>query len=82
MVYAEAMSQGLPVIYLRGQGFDGQCENGKVGFSVDYFDENEIAKKIISLIDNYHQISENCSKYCDKFSWNQISDSYEALYKN
>jgi glycosyltransferase involved in cell wall biosynthesis len=81
LVYPEAMSQGLPVIYTRGQGFDGQFEDGEVGFSVDCFDENEIAKKTISLIDNYHQISENCIKYCDKFSWNQISDSYEALYK-
>jgi len=72
LVYAEAMSQGLPVIYTRGQGFDRQFEDIKVGYPVDCFDENEIAKKIISVIDNYHQISENCIKYCDKFSWNSI----------
>ncbi|NMA83795.1 MAG: glycosyltransferase family 4 protein, partial [Epulopiscium sp.] len=28
LVYPEAMSQGLPLIYTRGQGFDGQLEDG------------------------------------------------------
>ena len=31
LVYAEAMSQGLPVIYTKGQGFDGQFEEGEGG---------------------------------------------------
>src|SRR5699024_9621156 len=28
LVYPEAMSQGLPVLYTKGQGFDGQYEDG------------------------------------------------------
>ena len=39
LVYAEAMSQGLPVIYTKGQGFDGQFDEGLVGYHVD--DSNE-----------------------------------------
>ena len=45
LVYAEAMSQGLPVVYSRGQGFDGQFPEGLVGFSVKSLDAYEIAEK-------------------------------------
>ena len=31
LVYPEAMSQGLTIIYSRGQGFDGHFEEGRVG---------------------------------------------------
>ena len=35
LVYAEAMSQGLPVIYGVGEGFDGQFPDGTVGFPAE-----------------------------------------------
>ena len=44
LVYAEAMSQGLPVIYTRGQGFDGQFLEGEVGYSVD---DNDVYDTIL-----------------------------------
>ena len=34
MVYLEAMSQGVPVLYTKGQGFDGQFPEGEVGYAV------------------------------------------------
>ena len=46
LVYVEALSQGLPVIYTRGQGFDGQIPDGEVGYSVKCNDVNEIAEKL------------------------------------
>ncbi|HGK7332802.1 TPA: glycosyltransferase [Streptococcus suis] len=57
LVYAEAMSQGMPVIYTRGQGFDGQFEEGVVGFSVDCIDEVEISNKIISIVKGFKFLS-------------------------
>ena len=39
-VYAEAMTQGLPVIYTKGQGFDGVFEDGHIGFLVPSDDQN------------------------------------------
>ncbi|MBZ2174079.1 glycosyltransferase [Schnuerera sp. xch1] len=57
LVYAEAMSQGLPVIYIRGQGFDGQVNEGEVGYSVQYDSAEEIAKRIEDILDNYENIS-------------------------
>src|SRR5699024_2410772 len=46
LVYAEAMSQGLPLIYSTGQGFDQQFPDGCVGFGVKSKKKNDIAAKI------------------------------------
>ena len=35
MVYAEAMTQGLPCIYTKNEGFDGNFADGDVGFCVN-----------------------------------------------
>lgn len=80
LVYAEAMSQGLPVIYTRGQGFDGQFKDGEVGYSVNCFDAEEIADRIISIINNYHAISERAIVKSKKFDWNILSDEYKEIY--
>ncbi|MFC0013746.1 MULTISPECIES: glycosyltransferase family 4 protein [Allobacillus] len=79
LVYAEAMSQGLPVIYTRGQGFDKHFKNGTVGYSVNCFNINEIAKKITLIISNYESISENCIKLVSKFKWSNIISEYELI---
>ena len=57
LVYAEALSQGMPVIYTRGQGFDGQFEEGEVGYSVNCYDADEIAQRIIDITTDYERIS-------------------------
>lgn len=81
LVYAEAMSQGLPVIYTRGQGFDEQFPEGEVGYSVDCHDASEIADKIISISDAYGEISGRCVDLCGKFDWNVISEQYMQIYE-
>ncbi|MBS4534360.1 glycosyltransferase family 4 protein [Clostridium sp. D2Q-14] len=80
LVYAEAMSQGLPVIYTRGQGFDGQFNEGEVGYSVDCMDEYEIADKILKIKENYSEISNRCIKLVDRFDWDNISELYSEVY--
>lgn len=82
LVYAEAMSQGLPVIYTRGQGFDGHFEEGEVGYSVNCFDANEITEKIINIINVYEELSKRCIKLCDRFNWKVIAKQYESLYSS
>jgi len=81
LVYAEAMSQGLPVIYTKGQGFDGQFEDGVVGYSVNCFDAKDIANKVIKILDKYKEHSINCVKLCDKFDWNKIAAKYTKVYE-
>lgn len=81
LVYAEAMSQGLPIIYTRNQGFDGQFDEGKVGYSVDWFNAVEISNKIVDIMCRYRELSKNCIELCDKFDWNRIVSSYLEVYK-
>lgn len=82
LVYAEAMSQGLPVIYTRGQGFDGQFEEGEVGYSVDCKDKEEISMKIIDIINNYDVISRNAINLVDRYNWNIICEKYNDIYED
>jgi len=82
LVYAEAMSQGLPVIYSRGQGFDGQFEDGEVGYAVGCFHEEVIGRSIQKVINKYKGISRNSISNIERFSWECISKNYANLYNN
>ena len=82
LTYAEAMSQGLPVIYTKGQGFDGQFEDGVVGYSVNCFDAQDIANKVIKILDKYEEHSRNCVRLCNKFDWGKIAVKYIELYES
>ena len=80
LVYAEAMSQGLPVIYTKGQGFDSQFEEGTVGYHVNCFNPDEIADRINDIIDNYEALSKNCLRLCVRFDWCDIAQKYLSIY--
>lgn len=77
LVYGEAMSQGLPIIYTRGQGFDKQFKEGEVGYSVDPYNIKEIAGKVIQIISNYDTVTRNCIKLVDKLNWSNIVAEYK-----
>lgn len=82
LVYAEAMSQGLPVIYTKGQGFDEQFEEGTVGFGVNENDGKSITNAIKAICNNYNTISNNCIKMITKFNWEKICIDYYNKYDN
>lgn len=82
LVYAEAMSQGLPVLYTKGQGFDDQFSEGVVGFSVNPHNILDIVNKTKKIITNYLEISNRCSRLVVKFSWNNIAREYVEIYEN
>ena len=80
LVYAEAMSQGLPVIYTRGQGFDGQFDEGCVGYSVVDNDPDSVIEKIKMVIANYRRVSNHCSTNTNNFNWTNICGDYKEIY--
>lgn len=82
LVYAEAMSQGLPVIYTKGQGFDGQFPEGTVGYHVDPHHAEEIADKILLICKNYQEISQNSVEKSARYDWDEIMNRYLEIYKN
>jgi len=62
------MSQGLPVIYTRGQGFDGQFSEGEVGYSVDPNSPDEIASKIKAVLGDYERLSKRALEAADRYT--------------
>lgn len=81
LVYAEALTQGLPVLYTANQGFDGQFPEGTVGYSVDARNPEDIAKKILAVVERYEEISMNCESNAKKFCWADICKQYKMLYR-
>lgn len=81
LVYAEAMSQGVPVVYTRGQGFDLQFPDGAIGYAVDDKSPAEVSRAIERIVARYSMMSGNCIEGCLKFNWHDIAVTYAALYK-
>lgn len=82
LTYVEAMTQGLPIIYSRGQGIDGYFENGTVGCSVNSSSIEEIASCIVKVIKNYDYLARNAFSKSSFFKWEDIIDEYINTYKS
>jgi glycosyltransferase involved in cell wall biosynthesis len=84
LVYAEALSQGLPIVYTAGEGFDGFYKNGEIGYGIDALDIEDIADGIESVINNYAYLAQNVTKLSlnDSFEWNHIAKRYLEIYNS
>lgn len=80
LVYAEAMSQGLPVLYTAGQGFDGHFPDGTVGYAVSDRDASDVAEKICMAAENYEALSKAAISGVRRFNWDEIAQTYWELY--
>ena len=81
LVYAEAISQGLPVIYSRGQGFEGNFAEGEVGYSVESSSYEEIVDRVITICNDYDNMSERCLKNAKRFSSYNVAEEYIKIFK-
>ena len=82
LVYAEAMSQGLPVIYTKGQGFDNQFSEGYVGYHVSDSDAEDVAQKINLIAEKYTEMSKRALNSIEKFRWQNICERYARIYED
>ena len=80
LVYAEALSQGLPVIYSKGQGFDGQFEDGVVGCAVESMDYAALADIILKIYENRKSISQNAIRSVEVFRWSSVTEQIQSVY--
>ncbi|WP_282138318.1 glycosyltransferase family 4 protein [Rossellomorea aquimaris] len=80
LVYIEAMSRGIPVIYSQGQGIDGFFENGEVGYSVDPKNSEMLCNVVSKIIIDYNTISQNCLKRANNFQWNSVAEKFKRIY--
>lgn len=80
LTYVEAMSQGLPVLYSKKQGFDGYFKDGYVGKKVSSDNIEEISSAIVYIINNYTNISKKCIENVSRFDWISITKQYVEMY--
>lgn len=83
LVYVEALSQHLPIIYAQGQGFDGYFPDGFVGYPAEAGNIESIAEKIENLTKNYSSIANNVESLNldEDFDWSNIGKKYLNIYK-
>ena len=80
LVYGEALSQGLPVIYTRGQGFDGFFEEGEVGYPVNSRDVDSIVEGVRNVLQHYGKLTEKAAEKAEVFSWDRVADRITSIY--
>lgn len=80
LVYLEAMSQGLPIIYSQTGGFYNTFSEGVVGFGVDPFSVEDMVCKTLKTLDNYETLSRQSLDSYTKFDWSEIGKDYRELY--
>lgn len=80
IVYAEAISQGLPILYTKGEGFDTQFDDGVVGHAVDLSKNGDFVQKLESILKDYEGFSKRALEGASKFDWKKIGRRYSELY--
>lgn len=78
LVYLEALSQCLPILYTKGQGIDGVFQE-KIGEGVRSVSKKEIYDGLKKIIGNYTDYqTEHLDLY--RFSWSAIAKSFINIY--
>lgn len=80
LVYIEALSQGLPVVYSRGQGIDGYFVEGKVGYHVRSNHPEDIVSAVKQIISHYEEMTYQAIEESRCFLWRGIASQYEKIY--
>lgn len=79
LVYVEALSQGLPVLYAKGQGIDGTFSE-KVGVAADASSVADIRRGLEQIIDNYRSFDATGVSF-ERFDWVSIAGRYLEMYQ-
>ena len=82
MVYIEAMSQGVPIIYTKGQGVDGYfSEEKKPGLAVNPNDTDDIVEAITKVWNSIDEYSASALDVSEQFHWDLIVNKLFKIYK-
>lgn len=79
LVYIEALSQGIPVLYTRDEGIDGFFSE-KIGEAVISSSEDDIYKKIQKIIEEYSSYSFDPKSITALLHWDTIAQKYFSIY--
>ncbi len=83
LVYVEALTQKLPIIYTRNEGFDGFYKDGFVGYPAHAGSVESIMNAIKNVNENYASLVSNIEMLSleTDFEWNNIGRKYLDIYK-
>ena len=79
LVYIEALTQGLPILFTKGDGIDGLIDKN-IGCAVDPATTENIADGLRDMLQHYQDFEINEVDFND-FSWQEISRKYLSLYE-
>ncbi|MBR3568008.1 MAG: glycosyltransferase family 4 protein [Salinivirgaceae bacterium] len=82
LVYLEALTQGLPVIYTDGQGFSGVVSDLNVGLAVNPKSAAEVAEKLKTALANRKSMVNDIRKVdFDEFCWPNKAQKWLSVIK-
>lgn len=79
--YAQALSQGVPVIFTKGQGFDGWPNQDDWGTSHDLADADSLVQHLLSLKKRQGLNRSAIRTVDDLFNWKSIAVEYREIYR-
>lgn len=77
LVYVEAMTQGLPVLYSKGEGIDGFFDE-KYGVRCNPRSVKDIKRCLRYLRDNYNNFKIDSNRLKQQFDWDNIAVLYKS----
>lgn len=80
LVYLEALSQNLPVLYSKGQGIDGLVDE-TVGIGVNPKSTEEIKQALRTMLLNPSQYRNESIDF-KRFAWKDIAQTYVNIYQS
>lgn len=85
LVYIEALSQGVPIIYCKNEGVSSFFEDGTIGVAVEPNNVMDVVEGILEIVDNYNDFQIKTLKASKRFNWNKVTrdfvNSYESIIK-
>lgn len=79
IVYIEAMSRGLPIIYSKGTSVDGMFSS-EVGIGLKSISPESIDEAINKIMSNYNYYHKNAIKEAQSYRFNNITKKIIACY--
>lgn len=80
LVYLEAISQGLPIIYLANDGIDGLFDDN-VGIAINKDKINVgLPQAITSIATNLQSYSFSGKQILESYSWRELAQKYMKIY--
>ena len=81
--YAEALSQGLPIIHNMYEAPEGLCPDGKIGYAADLHSADDLAEKILYVGERFATIEQHITDLqpLQIYNWDEIYRIYLRVYE-